>query len=138
MKYDVIVVGAGLAGLTVSYYLQKSGKKVLLLEKESFLGGRTSSWNDNGMDIEAGFHRHIGYYKALPKILKEVKVKLKNIIIWEKQIEIIIDKDKSIILGIDPIRHPIYFLKGIFGNRKILSLKDKLSLLKLFFFVFPI
>ena len=136
MKYDVIVVGSGLAGLTSSYYLQKSGKKVLLLEKEKFIGGRTSSWNDNGMDIEAGFHRHIGYYKALPKLLKEVNVKLNDIVIWEKQIEIIIDKDNSIILGIDPIRHPIYFLKGIFGNRKILSFKDKISLLKLFFFGF--
>ena len=136
MKYDVIVVGAGLAGLTTSYYLQKSGKKVLLLEKESFLGGRTSSWNDNGMDVEAGFHRHIGYYKALPKLLKEVNVKLNDIVMWEKEIEIIINKNDSIILGIDPIRHPICFLRGIFGNRKYLSFKDKLSLLKLFFFGF--
>lgn len=132
MNYDVIVVGAGLAGLTASYKLQKSGKRVLLLEKEDFLGGRTSSWNDNGMDVEAGFHRHIGYYKALPKLLKEVGVKLNDIVTWEKEIEIIVDKYNSIILGIDPLLHPIKFLKGLIGNKKNLTFKDKLSLTKLF------
>ena len=80
MKYDIIVIGAGLAGLTAAYYLTKERKKVLLIEKEKFLGGRTSSWNDNGMMIESGFHRHIGYYKELPKLLKEVDVSLNTIV----------------------------------------------------------
>ena len=29
MKYDIIVIGAGLAGLTAAYYLTKERKKVL-------------------------------------------------------------------------------------------------------------
>lgn len=131
-KYDVIVIGAGLAGLTAAYYLSKNGKKVLLIEKEKVLGGRTSSWNDCGMEIESGFHRHIGFYKELPKILKEVGVQINDIVIWEKELEIKTSKDNSIIFGIDPYHSPIKFLKGIVGNRDSLSLHDKLSLSKLF------
>lgn len=130
-EYDVIVIGAGLAGLTAAYYLSKAKKKVLLVEKKKFLGGRTSSWDDQGMIIESGFHRHIGYYKELPRLLKEVGVNLNSIIEWEKELEIKVS-NQSIILGIDPFHAPIKFVKGMIGNHKLLPLKDKISLSKLF------
>jgi len=131
-KYDVIVIGAGLAGLSAAYNLAKKGKKVLVLEKENYLGGRTSSWHENGIEIESGFHRHIGYYKKLPKLLKEVGLKLDDIIMWEKECEIIKSKDEKIVVGIDPFCHPITFLKDSFGNKEVLNKDDKLSLCKLF------
>jgi len=131
-KYDAIVVGAGLAGLSCAYRLVKSGKKVLLIEKEKFVGGRTSSWNDNGFLVEAGFHRHIGYYKELPKLLNEVGVKLDDIVMWEKEAEIKINDNKRIVLGISPFHNPITFIKDIFGNKEVLSFKDKMLLSKLF------
>jgi len=131
-EYDVIVIGAGLAGLTVSYKLAKDNYKVLLIEKEKFLGGRTSSWNDQGFEVESGFHRHIGYYRQLPKLLKEVGINLNDIIMWEKETEIIITKNKKIVLGISPFHNPVTFIKDILGNNEILTFKDKISLLKLF------
>lgn len=39
VKYDVIVVGAGAAGLSSAAYLSKAGLKVLLCEKEERIGG---------------------------------------------------------------------------------------------------
>ncbi|MGI6554570.1 MAG: FAD-dependent oxidoreductase [Bacillota bacterium] len=36
MKYDVIIVGAGPAGSSAAYYLAAAGRKVLVLEKETF------------------------------------------------------------------------------------------------------
>lgn len=131
-KYDFIVIGSGLAGMTISYKLIKLNKKVLLIEKEKFLGGRTSSWNDEGFCVESGFHRHIGYYKKLPKLLKEVGVKLNDIVVWEKETEIILSKDSKIVLGISPIHNPITFIKDILGNKELLNYKDKISLIKLF------
>lgn len=41
--YDIIVVGAGPAGLTASIYAQRAGKSVLVLEKEVFGGQITYS-----------------------------------------------------------------------------------------------
>lgn len=38
IKYDVIVIASGLAGLTASLKLAKSGKKVALFEKHSIPG----------------------------------------------------------------------------------------------------
>lgn len=43
MIYDIIVVGAGPAGLTAAIYARRSGKSVLVLEKETFGGQITFS-----------------------------------------------------------------------------------------------
>lgn len=39
--WDVIVVGAGLAGILIAYYLMESGKKVLVLEADRIASGQT-------------------------------------------------------------------------------------------------
>lgn len=38
---DVIIVGAGLAGILTAYYLQEQGKKVLVLEADTIASGQT-------------------------------------------------------------------------------------------------
>jgi monoamine oxidase len=52
--YDVIVVGAGMAGVTAARELRAKGKRVLLLEARDRVGGRT--WTDiwQGHQIERG------------------------------------------------------------------------------------
>ena len=40
MKYDAIIIGAGLGGLSAGAFLSKAGRKVLVLEKTSHVGGR--------------------------------------------------------------------------------------------------
>ena len=42
-KYDAIVIGAGHNGLTNGAYLAKAGLKVLLVEKNEYIGGATTS-----------------------------------------------------------------------------------------------
>jgi len=42
-KYDAIVIGAGHNGLTNGAYLAKAGLKVLVVEKNEFIGGATTS-----------------------------------------------------------------------------------------------
>ena len=42
-RYDAIVVGGGVNGLTTAAYLGKSGRRVLLLEKNDTVGGLAST-----------------------------------------------------------------------------------------------
>ena len=53
-EFDVIVVGAGIAGLTSSAYLCKENHRVLLLEKESECGGLLGSFNLDGHILDKG------------------------------------------------------------------------------------
>ncbi|MFN8610388.1 MAG: NAD(P)/FAD-dependent oxidoreductase [Vulcanimicrobiota bacterium] len=43
MKYDVVVIGAGVAGLAAARKLQENGKKVAVLEARDRLGGRVQT-----------------------------------------------------------------------------------------------
>ncbi|MBQ9141856.1 MAG: FAD-dependent oxidoreductase [Lachnospiraceae bacterium] len=40
-KYDVIVIGAGMAGLLTAFYLQEQGKRVLVIEASEVASGQT-------------------------------------------------------------------------------------------------
>ena len=37
--YDVLIVGSGITGSTCAYLLKQQGKKVLVLEKQPYVGG---------------------------------------------------------------------------------------------------
>ncbi|HML31837.1 phytoene desaturase family protein [Sporomusa sphaeroides] len=57
MNYDVIVIGGGIGGLAFSAVASaRLGKKVLLLEKNSFIGGRLSSFQRDGFTLDIGAH----------------------------------------------------------------------------------
>ncbi len=52
--FDVIIVGAGMAGLTSAAYLTKSGYKVLLIEKHQKNGGLLGSFMIDGHQVDQG------------------------------------------------------------------------------------
>ena len=55
LSYDVIVIGAGYAGLTTTYELRKAGKNVLLLEARDRVGGRVWTQRfDDGSYVDLG------------------------------------------------------------------------------------
>lgn len=51
---DVVVIGAGLTGLTTAYMLAQQGKQVVVIEKEERIGGQIKTLHDNGYTFEAG------------------------------------------------------------------------------------
>ena len=59
-KYDAIIVGAGVGGLTVGTLLSKEGLKVLVLEQQDRPGGRALSVRGSEI-IEKG----LDWYKKL-------------------------------------------------------------------------
>ncbi|MBK8491515.1 MAG: NAD(P)/FAD-dependent oxidoreductase [Saprospirales bacterium] len=54
MKYDTIIVGGGIAGLTAAAYLARAGQSVALFEKQAKAGGLVQSFVRNGVLFDAG------------------------------------------------------------------------------------
>ena len=56
MRKHVIIIGAGIAGLTSGVYLQRSGFDVTLVEQHSIPGGMCTSWKRKGYLFEGAMH----------------------------------------------------------------------------------
>jgi len=75
---DVIIVGAGLAGLSTAYRLKKAGKTFVILEMSSHIGGRirTASYTDK-VSAEVGLEEFWDGNPTL-EIFKELKVPMEK------------------------------------------------------------
>jgi phytoene dehydrogenase-like protein len=54
MKYDAIIIGGGIAGLTSAAFLTKAGYSVLLCEKENACGGLLNTFERDGFFFDGG------------------------------------------------------------------------------------
>jgi 15-cis-phytoene desaturase len=128
-RADVVVVGAGLAGLACAFELASAGREVLLLEGRPYLGGRTASWVEDGMPVESGLHRYLGFYDALTGLLQRAGVSVNDIIVWEDMVEIRTPNGPRGVFGVAPFYRPLTTLASLLGNNALLSPLDKLSLM---------
>jgi all-trans-retinol 13,14-reductase len=60
MKYDIIIIGAGLGGLTAGAKLSREGKKVLLIEQHDRPGGYATTFDRGDFILEVGLHEMYG------------------------------------------------------------------------------
>ncbi len=71
-RYDVIVIGAGAAGLAAGALLAKEGRSVLVVERSPFLGGRGMATNDEGYELNLGAHLMEDSGSGLSRIFSHV------------------------------------------------------------------
>ena len=64
MKKKVVVIGAGISGLTASIELLQKGFDVTLLEKNEDVGGLCSGYDVNGFYIDGCLHWLLGFSKG--------------------------------------------------------------------------
>lgn len=70
---DVLVIGAGPAGLTASYLLTKQGKSVIVLERDpEMVGGISRTVNYKGFLFDIGGHRFFSKSKEVVALWKEL------------------------------------------------------------------
>jgi all-trans-retinol 13,14-reductase len=62
-KYDNIVVGSGISGMTLALLLGLNGRSVLLVEKSPRIGGSMARFHRAGVPFDTGFHFTGGFYK---------------------------------------------------------------------------
>lgn len=126
---DVIVVGAGLAGLSCAFELADRGINVRVLEAKPWTGGRTSSWTEpDGMQVEAGLHRVLGVYRALPNLVKRAGLDWDQMVIWEDVVEFRLPPPgASAVFTAAPLSNPLQAIADFVGHNDYLSPQAKLS-----------
>ena len=70
-KYDTIIIGSGMGGLTTAAILAKEGQKVLVLERHYTAGGFTHVFKRKGYEWDVGIH-YIGDVQRDKSILKKL------------------------------------------------------------------
>src|SRR6187431_3661800 len=75
-RYDVVILGAGHNGLVAASYLGHAGLSVLLLEKNNYVGGATTS-QKVFPDYEAQLSRYSYLVSLFPeKIIRDLGLKI--------------------------------------------------------------
>ena len=139
--YDAIVIGSGLAGLSSAFELAERGLKVLVLEAAEQVGGRTSNWQADRMDVESGIHKFVGFYSAFKSLLRRAEIELDDVFIYQDEIEIRVaeggDKNsdpkgrrRSGRFGVSVLHRPVLTIGGALGNSELLSWRDKFQLVR--------
>lgn len=72
MKYDAIIIGGGLSGLTAGAFLSRKGKKVLVLEKHTTVGGHAAGFWKKGYFFDSGVINMLDSY--IEGILEELGI----------------------------------------------------------------
>lgn len=71
---DALIIGGGLAGLSCAVALADSGMEVVVLERDSLLGGRARSWRDEatGDTVDIGPHVLQSEYRNMLALLRRL------------------------------------------------------------------
>jgi prolycopene isomerase len=64
-EYDVIVIGAGMGGLSAGVHCAANGLKVLVCEQHHKVGGCTSSFSRGDFNFDASLHQMVGVDELL-------------------------------------------------------------------------
>ncbi len=69
-KYDDLVAGSGISGMTMALLLAKAGRKVLLIEKQPVIGGCMRRFKRKEIPFDTGFHFTGGFGGLLSDMLR--------------------------------------------------------------------
>lgn len=72
MNKEIIIVGAGISGLTAAYILQSSGFSVTVIEKNNFLGGLAGGKKIDDFTFDFGPHRFHTDDQRILDLLKDI------------------------------------------------------------------
>jgi len=70
----VLIIGGGISGLTVAYWLQKNGLDVTLFEKDMRPGGSIRTEKEEGYLIECGPNSTLDIYKEVDDLCNELGI----------------------------------------------------------------
>jgi len=130
MNKRVIIVGAGLAGISAAIELIFAGFEVILVEKGESNGGKLLSWKEDGKILEHGMHGWWPNYLNFFDLLKRVNISKEEIFQRAEGSEAILPNGKVIPMKPLPIRLPApMFMVIQFVKSPIKRFVDLLSII---------
>ena len=69
---DVVVIGAGLTGLTTAFHLKNKGYNVLVLEKDDRIGGQIQTHSERGFTFESGPNTGVVSFPEVAELFREL------------------------------------------------------------------
>lgn len=102
---NVIILGAGLAGLTAGYQLSKAGLNTLIIERDSKVGGLAKTLEHNGFRFDVGGHRFKTDNKPIEQLVRNL---LDNELLEVK-------RSSKILLRQKYFYYPLQPLNAVFG-----------------------
>ncbi|MBA61856.1 MAG: hypothetical protein CMJ76_05755 [Planctomycetaceae bacterium] len=99
--HDVIVIGAGISGLRCALDLEAAGVDYLIIEKNSFVGGRCSSLRCDGFILDRGFQVLLDSYDEVFSVMTEKDLGYQRFLSGA-----LIDTDRGLRELFDPLKSP--------------------------------
>lgn len=65
---DILIIGAGLTGLTTAFHLTRSGKQVHILERSNRVGGQIHTFREDGFVFESGPNTGVVSYPEVAEL----------------------------------------------------------------------
>lgn len=121
---EILVIGAGLAGLTAATVLKQAGHEVLVVEAGDDVGGRVRTDHQEGFLLDRGFQILLTSYPELVRHLDLDSLELRPFASGAK-----IFKNGKFEVVADPFRD--FFMGLATATSSAISFKDKLNLFRL-------
>ena len=69
---EVVILGAGLAGLSAGYILSEAGRKLIVIEGDSRVGGLAKTVSLDGFKFDLGGHRFFTTNRKIEQFVMEI------------------------------------------------------------------
>ena len=132
VKFDTVVIGGGLAGLSAAARLAAGGARVLVAEARPGLGGRAASFADpaTGEQVDNGQHLLLGCYHETFDFLDRVGAAANVRVQARLEVSMVDAAARLATLRCPALPSPFHLLAGILTWRAV-GLVDRLSALRM-------
>jgi hydroxysqualene dehydroxylase len=130
-QQNVVVIGAGFAGLSAAVALAERGVRVTVLEGKPALGGRAYSFadSDTGDFVDNGQHVLMGCYGETLDFLKRIGAYDQLVFQVDLKIEMLAGPGQSAVLKTARLPGPLHMTAALFGYRH-LSIAERLNVMR--------